>query len=55
MGLYESAQPFGEFAQGTANPSTADAVPLPLTREAWVLPYKLGRITADSPTFVGLW
>ena len=32
--VYEFAQHFGEFVPGTANPSTANAVPLPLTREA---------------------
>ena len=36
VGVYEFAQHFGEFAHGTANPSTANAVPLPLTREAWL-------------------
>ena len=35
-GVYEFAQHFGESVPDTANPSTADAVPLPLTREAWL-------------------
>ena len=49
--VYEFAHHFGEFVPGTANPSTANAVPLkvncpvgareatlgcPLTREAWL-------------------
>ena len=34
VGVYEFARHFGEFVLGTANPSTANAVPLPLTREA---------------------
>ena len=32
--VYEFASGPGKFAHGTANPSTANAVPLPLTREA---------------------
>ena len=32
--MYGFAGVLGEFAAGPANPSTADAVPLPLTREA---------------------